>query len=584
MASQLQWIAGPERAAVRRAGSRVYTQWPAPPEPGRVPMGLHLALARPEEERYSDPTATLAVVDWPLPLSPLRAPVAALALLTGVTFALLGAMGGHAVEPAAPTAHFDDWRGLGALLLGCCVGYTLSAFWESTIASAGLAAGVRCAGLGRGGPSVEPVVWRLGVPAGSAWLALAGPPVFAAAALAWGGAVPAPAVGLAIGAGLYLQRITLPLRPGPHTRVLESLLRVPDFARVLRWSLTSVFLPRDQRSSEPRLAVMGVAMVGTILWTSVSIVWLQLLAWPAGPSIGPPHIAYGLGIFGVAIVAALSLVDAAVRLWRYAFVFGGRVERTRIKPSGAAVRTWARDCALTHHIPGLATLPWRWSRASPGTLLVQQGAHDRSFHWIASGEARVLLRDEGGDVHQLATLCGGSGVGEMALLDARPRGADVVISRAALVVSLEFGDFDAHVSETDRALFRDVVLAGQAFARAPVFRGCPPAEKESWLRGGSPRRYEPGESILVEGESDRWMGLVVQGAVEVQRDGKPLATLAAGAVFGESAFLFEGPRNATLVALENTLLWSWAPEWLTEELEHTSLRPELEALAAERAA
>jgi len=579
--SRLQWIVGPVHAAVRARGSRVYTQWPTP-EPGRIPMGLHLALSRPEEELYSDPTATRAVVDWSWPAPRLRGPLAAVLIACGAALAAHGVFSGHALAAAPPTAHFEGWPGLAELLLGGLAGYGLAAGWEAALARPHVAEGAPLFGLGPKGPSVEPVAWRLGVPATSAALALAGPAALAALALAWGDLRPAPAAGLAVGAALYVQRITLPLRPGPHTRLLEALLRVPDFSRSLRWSLTSIFLPSEQRSSEPQLRVMAAALWTTILWISASVVWLQGLAWPAGPSVGAPEIAFGAGVFGLAVAVAFALVDAGVRLWHYAFLFGGRVERKRIKPSGAAVRTWARDCALTHHIPGVATLPWTWTRASPGTLLLQQGATDRTFHWIASGEARVLRRDEHGDVHQLATLRGGSGVGELAFLDAGPRGADVVISRAALVVSLDFEDFDAHVSEADRALFREVVLAGQAFARAEVFRGCPPAEKEAWLRGGEVRRYEAGETVITEGGEDRWMGLVVQGKLDVRRDDRTLATLEDGAVFGESAFLFEERRNATLVALDDTLLWSWSPEWLERVLARTPLRGELEALAAAR--
>ncbi|MEO2169152.1 MAG: hypothetical protein ABGY42_13740 [bacterium] len=54
-------------------------------------------------------------------------------------------------------------------------------------------------------------------------------------------------------------------------------------------------------------------------------------------------------------------------------------------------------------------------------------------------------------------------------------------------------------------------------------------------------------------------------------------------MFGETSFLYETARNASLIAKSDVLLWCWEPEWLEEEVVRTGLRSELEALAAERA-
>ena len=49
----------------------------------------------------------------------------------------------------------------------------------------------------------------------------------------------------------------------------------------------------------------------------------------------------------------------------------------------------------------------------PDALRRGLGDRDRVFHWLASGEARVLARTPQGDVLHVATLHEGSGVGEM---------------------------------------------------------------------------------------------------------------------------------------------------------------------------
>ena len=80
------------------------------------------------------------------------------------------------------------------------------------------------------------------------------------------------------------------------------------------------------------------------------------------------------------------------------------------------------------------------------------------------------------------------------------------------------------------------------------------------------------------------MGLVVEGSVEVDHAGEHLAELGPSSVFGEFAFLHDTARNASLTATTSVLLWSWEPSWLDEEVERTSLRSQLEALAAQRSA
>ena len=68
--------------------------------------------------------------------------------------------------------------------------------------------------------------------------------------------------------------------------------------------------------------------------------------------------------------------------------------------------------------------------------------------------------------------------------------------------------------------------------------------------------FEPGDTILTEGEDGRTAYFLVSGSVEVVvRNGpktKSVATLKAGEVFGEMSLLEPGPRSATVRALTRT--------------------------------
>ena len=56
-------------------------------------------------------------------------------------------------------------------------------------------------------------------------------------------------------------------------------------------------------------------------------------------------------------------------------------------------------------------------------------------------------------------------------------------------------------------------------------------------------------------EADRFF-IVVDGSVQVARDGEILATLCAGSFFGEGALLVGGRRSATVTTLVPSSIWS----------------------------
>ena len=68
--------------------------------------------------------------------------------------------------------------------------------------------------------------------------------------------------------------------------------------------------------------------------------------------------------------------------------------------------------------------------------------------------------------------------------------------------------------------------------------------------------FEPGDTILTEGEDGRTAYFMVSGSVEVVvgrgAKAKSVATLKAGEVFGEMSLLEPGPRSATVRALTRT--------------------------------
>ncbi|MBV8353088.1 MAG: cyclic nucleotide-binding domain-containing protein [Verrucomicrobia bacterium] len=70
------------------------------------------------------------------------------------------------------------------------------------------------------------------------------------------------------------------------------------------------------------------------------------------------------------------------------------------------------------------------------------------------------------------------------------------------------------------------------------------------IRGGEVWRYDPGQVVLEQGEKTNLLFFLIEGAVEIIRDGVQVATASQpGAVFGEISALLGGKHTATVRTL-----------------------------------
>jgi CRP-like cAMP-binding protein len=82
-------------------------------------------------------------------------------------------------------------------------------------------------------------------------------------------------------------------------------------------------------------------------------------------------------------------------------------------------------------------------------------------------------------------------------------------------------------------------------------------------------------------DADRFF-ILVDGAVEVERDGTVLASLGPGAFFGESALLVKGRRSATVTSLAPCSLWSISYDAFDAAVSHHLLADAERGAEAER--
>ena len=88
----------------------------------------------------------------------------------------------------------------------------------------------------------------------------------------------------------------------------------------------------------------------------------------------------------------------------------------------------------------------------------------------------------------------------------------------------------------------------EALKRAPLFEGLSRKELVQLARVTEDVEVPPGKVLCKEGQLGREFFVIVDGEVEVTRDGKRLATRTGGEFFGEIALLEDIPRTATVTA------------------------------------
>lgn len=91
-----------------------------------------------------------------------------------------------------------------------------------------------------------------------------------------------------------------------------------------------------------------------------------------------------------------------------------------------------------------------------------------------------------------------------------------------------------------------------------------------------------GHTVFRQGDAADRFFILVDGCVEVERDGKVLATLGPGSFFGESALLVRGRRSATITTATDSSLWSVSYAAFDDALSHHLLANEEAGPEAER--
>ena len=87
-----------------------------------------------------------------------------------------------------------------------------------------------------------------------------------------------------------------------------------------------------------------------------------------------------------------------------------------------------------------------------------------------------------------------------------------------------------------------------ALGRAPLFEGLSRGELQNLAKATEDLEVEDGKVLCREGETAQEFFVIVDGEVDVTKDGRHLATLSGGDFFGEIALIEDMRRTATVTA------------------------------------
>ncbi len=79
-----------------------------------------------------------------------------------------------------------------------------------------------------------------------------------------------------------------------------------------------------------------------------------------------------------------------------------------------------------------------------------------------------------------------------------------------------------------------------------------------------PVMAKPGAIVFKEGETDKSLGIIVKGAIDIIKENTRVTTLTSSQTFGEMALIDGEPRSASGVAVKETIIFFMSEEHLIQ--------------------
>ena len=371
-----------------------------------------------------------------------------------------------------------------------------------------------------------------------------------------------------------------PFRPSELSQFFRALYEDENLVRLTAYLKTRSFLSLispSERQSDTGLYFM---------YSHVAIVWSVISFYLLGGSLAKE----ARGLFDTIAkadmdeqLAAMGILFVLVSCFAMVFVNLGQVVMANIvMPAQRRLRSYARKrkvrtvndfqynevMTILEHLPlftafnneflSMIVSKSEIIKYPVGTPVVIQGNMGRSLYVLLDGILDVEKRIDGGQVNHLGELHPSAIFGEVAVIEEKPRTADVVAQTDAIVLVIpahvirQMARDSQYVREIDD--FQNLIMVNQFFSSAPEFRDLPTEVVQLFVARGKIEIYGPQQTIIRQGARGDSFYMTLRGAVDVLINDHPVARIKQGGFFGEIALIADVPRTATITARERTVV------------------------------
>lgn len=204
-----------------------------------------------------------------------------------------------------------------------------------------------------------------------------------------------------------------------------------------------------------------------------------------------------------------------------------------------------------------------------GTYIIKQGDMGDAFYIINHGNVKCTATKDNGSETDLITLKDGDYFGEMALMLDEPRHANcIAVNGEAVCFKLSKVDFLSMFGPLQALLEKQMRL--RILKSVPLLAMLSDDELSKVAKAMRVQMFNPGSSIIKEGESGSRFYIINDGVVSVTQNKKgvetELAQLKENDYFGERALIKNEPRKASVSAVTAVELLVLEQKWFQQLL------------------
>ena len=191
-------------------------------------------------------------------------------------------------------------------------------------------------------------------------------------------------------------------------------------------------------------------------------------------------------------------------------------------------------------------------------IIFLQNSKGNAYYIVASGRLEVIVNEK-----RVNVMKEGDSFGELALLHDTPRSATVkTIMNTALWV-LDRSSFRNILQELNVQNYKE----NRSFIDSvPIFQILSESQKELLVNCFTMLKYSVGQKIVSEGDPGDLFFVIKEGNVVCTLKGKEIRRMGKGEYFGDQALLYNSPRTATIVAVDEVSCVALSQEDLQNSL------------------